>query len=721
MIDRLPSKHVVLLGIGHTNAHVLRMWGMQPIPDASLTCISDHTVATYSGMLPAVLAGQVPKQQMEIDLVRLCSSVGARLITGQVTAIDHDRRELQFDDRPPVYFDALSIGIGSVPTTDGLIEGDKHVVPIKPMQTFLQRLKVAIKSAQPAGSSSPLKLMVVGGGVAGIEITFCLSPFASEVTGADHSIHLITRSDEILPDVLTSTRRKVVDQLRRRDVEITTGKMVSHVRPGQVTLSDGTAMDADVVIWATGAVAPDSLGKWQLPLNDRGFIATESTLRSVSGRPVFAVGDTGTIVGHALPKAGVYAVRQGPILWENLHRLFDGQPLKEYSPQQSFLKLINRGDGSAIGQWKGFSFSGRWVMRLKDRIDSKFMEKFRPVTMADDGDDSMQCRGCGCKLGGDLLESALAGSSGPDIKLEDAAEIGGDSDCPLIASTDFFSSPLDDAYLAGRVAALHAASDIVATGATPISALANVVLPEGDSATQQRMLGDFLAGARLEFDAMGADVVGGHTIVGPRMETGFTVIGRPLGRSLIRKENLKPGDQLYLTKPLGIGLLLAGHMRSLCSASDYQQLIEAMLARQHQLAAIAVDCDIDAGTDVTGFGLAGHLLEMLEASDVATVIQLETIPLLAGVSEIIRQGVESSLAPANRRAEKKISADAATRQRPAYAALFDPQTCGGLLLAISDDRSPRLLDAISQTGIPTPICIGQVERPASGEKRLKVV
>ena len=132
---------------------------------------------------------------------------------------------------------------------------------------------------------------------------------------------------------------------------------------------------------------------------------------------------------------------------------------------------------------------------------------------------------------------------------------------------------------------------------------------------------------------MGASIVGGHTIVGPRMEVGFTVIGKPIGESLVRKENLKPGDQLFLTKPIGIGILLAAHMRSLCRAEHYETLIDAMLIRQHDLAAITIDCGIDAGTDVTGFGLAGHLLEMLETSGVSAEVRLDAIPLLPGAEE----------------------------------------------------------------------------------------
>jgi selenide,water dikinase len=709
MDERSCRQHVVLLGIGHTNAHVVRMWGMNPLPDTDLTCISNYSVATYSGFLPATLAGQKTRQEMEIDLVKLCSSVGARLITGKVVGLDHDRNEIVFADRPAVPFDVLSIGIGSVPYVGKVtVQGDS-LIKIKPMQTFLDRLTHAIEHP----GNQLLRIVVVGGGVAGVELTFCLPAFLRSRGCPSHQLSLITASEQICPEVVTRTREKMLAEFARRGVEITTGRRIVRVAEHEVELDNGTIVPADVVIWATGAIAPPLLSQLDLPQDDRGFLETDAALRSTSGAPIFAVGDTGTIVSQSLPKAGVYAVRQGPILWENIARSLAGRPLQDYDPQQSFLKLINKGDGTAIGQWKGFAFEGNWVMRLKNRIDSSFMEKYRPAPMMSD-DEPMQCRGCGCKLGAVDLETALTASS--DIELEDAAQLG---DCDLVASTDFFTSPFHDAYLVGRIAALHSASDILCTGAAVSHALANVVLPEGDAATQGKTLSDFLAGARLEFDAMGGKVVGGHTIVGPRMEVGFTVIGKQIGSSLIRKRNLQIGDQLYLTKPLGVGILMAAHMRSLLAADAYETLLDCMLRRQHELARLAIQAGITAGTDVTGFGLAGHLIEMLQASGVAATINLPEIPLLPGVETCLEQGVESSLAPANRRFESQIDADSTIRQTPTYQALFDPQTCGGMLFGIPEPKVDQFVDQVVESELGRPTRIGQVSK-AGERKRLHV-
>lgn len=356
-------------------------------------------------------------------------------------------------------------------------------------------------------------------------------------------------------------------------------------------------------------------------------------------------------------------------------------------------------------------------MALKHSIDSKFMKMYEPVQMVND--EPMQCRGCGCKVGAGLLNSALP--SAGDIQFDDAAEVGKTDAYKIVASTDFFTSPFLDPYLAGRIAALHAASDIVASGASPKHALSNVVVPEGPPTPQQSTLCELLAGAKREFDAMGAAIVGGHTIEGPRLEIGFTVIGNAIGDQLLQKQNLRPGDGLYITKPLGIGVLLAAHMRGLCAAEHYSQLVEAMLERQHEYAALAINSGVTAGTDITGFGLAGHLLEMLEASHIAATLRLDSIPKLPGASDALVAGIQSSLAPSNRLAVARVDSSPAVRQDPSFDLLFDPQTCGGLLLGVSDQDVDHIQGAVAAAQLRPLVKIGAVHPLAAESRPLNVV
>lgn len=719
--ETLAGKHIVLLGVGHTNAHIVRKWAMEPIADADLTCISNYGIATYSGMLPAALAGQIRQPEMEIDLVQLCESVGARLIIDQVTQVDLEKSEVKFAKRPAVPFDALSIGIGSVPTFEGVECEHDAVIQIKPMQSFLERLsaKLATLRERPRVHG-----VVVGSGIAGIEILLCLGSFLNKSGIVDFQLELVTRSEDILPSLEPSTRHKVKEEILRRGYRITNSAQVTAVRKTRessmhsIEHSNGKSIEADFVIWATGAASPPKLAEFGLPTNVNGFLPTDHSLKVESTHNVFAVGDTGTIAGANLPKAGVYAVRQGPILWENLQRQLEGKPLISYRPQKKFLKLINYGDGRALAERHGFSFEGKAAYWLKNQIDSKFMEKYRPKKM--ESGEPMQCRGCGCKLGADELEAAIDFGDTQGPELEDAAPVGGDESRGLLASTDFFSLPFRDAYLNGRVAALHSASDLIATGADVLEALANVVLPDGDSAAQRKMLSDFTAGANQEFKQLGAKIVGGHTIVGPRFEAGFTVIGRRIGSEAMKKDQLCDGDRIYLTKPLGIGVLLAAHMRSECRAQDYASLIDTLLKDQAAYSRLAVQVGVKACTDITGFGLVGHLLEMLNASQLSATLDLDRIPVLPGALDAIDNHIESSLFPENIKSSRFVAASPEIKSSSAYRVLFDPQTSGGLLFGVPQNCETPFISGCEKHSLETPTRIGIVRAPYDPHKPLSV-
>lgn len=376
-VEEFPEHQIVLLGIGHTNAYVLAQWRKNPIPNARLICISDHSKATYSGMLPAVLAGQKPINAMEIDLVELCAAADATLLIDDVVGLDREKRELQLTDHPPIVFDVLSIGIGSVPETTELDTQQDHVVTIKPMQTFLQRLHRSLHREE-CETGSPLRIVIIGGGAAGVEICCCLPGFIDgQNINTLYQLTLVNRGEQILAGSSRSVRSRVNRTLRKKGVEIILNRAIKQINSESVIFDGGERLEADLVILATGATAPPLLKELGLPLSEKGFLLTDATLQSVSSAPIFAVGDTGTIQGEETPKAGVYAVRQAPILWENIQRLIKDQPLRTYHPQHSFLRLLNTGDGSAIGEWFGFSMEGKWVLSLKDRIDTAFVKKYQ--------------------------------------------------------------------------------------------------------------------------------------------------------------------------------------------------------------------------------------------------------------------------------------------------------------------------------------------------------
>ena len=735
MQTTLPKHTIVLLGIGHTNAHVLRMWRMKPIENAQLVCVSNMPVVTYSGMLPGVLANQYPVERMEIDLVRLCASAGARLIVGEVVGLDLESRSLQFENRPELPFDVLSIGVGSVPNRTEVEAAEGSLLAIKPMQTFLERLHQRLQTVVERVQGRSPRIGIVGAGAGGSEITLCLPARLKQwFSGTEFEITLFNSQRSVVSGALPRTAQLVEREMQDRGIQMVLGHRVMQVTDHEIKLDNGANVDVDLTIWATGAAPPPVLSKLGLQMDDRGFLLTKADLQVVEGHPIFVVGDSGTIADSPTSKAGVYAVRQGPFLWQNIQRTLENLPLRKYIPQKDFLTLLNLGNGQAIAQYKGRTFKGAWCWKLKDFIDGRFMDKYQdyePMQMeasSNDKHSQMRCMGCGGKVGGSVLsrvlskldvrqnEHVVVGLDQPD----DAAVVQIPSGRPVTVTADFFAAPLDDPFIVGRIAALNSASDVFAIGAKPVAALALATIPVGSPRRQEQVLYETLAGSMHEFRKMDTALVGGHTIEGPTLTVGFTVLADQGDERPRTKGRLRVEDHLILTKPLGSGILLAGHMQAKCRAVWMDDLLKAMLLSNQLAAEITSRFDIPGLTDITGFGLAGHLHEMLKASGLGAQLKLDQIPLLRGAAELIKDGIESTLAPANRDTEAVVHVSECDRHRPEYAAIFDPQTCGGLLLGVAPQHVDSVMRELhAQSDVPAQD-IGEVV-PYTGDTRISIV
>ena len=719
MQNELPKHEIVLLGIGHTNSHVLNMWRMRPIADTRLTCVSNFGVATYSGMLPGTLAGQYQPEEMQIDLVRLCAAAGARLIQAEVTGLDVDRRRLHFADRPSLPFDALSIGIGSQPAA---VPGeDVHVLRIKPMQKFLQRLDSRLQSLSRQVPDRPWRIAIVGGGAGGFEIACCLHRHIQQrFPLSTVQLTLVEHNNQILKNMPGRTRALARQELLRLGIDLALGQAIVEIDgEGRVRFADDSTLETDLVLWATSARAPQLLENFNLPQDEHGFLLIRNTLQSKAADTIFAVGDTGTLQGQHLAKAGVYAVRQGPVLWENLQRLITNQPLTHWQPQRSFLTLLNIGDDRAILTYRGLAIHASWCWKLKDTIDRRFMAKYQDYQtkmqssmVVGSSHDEMFCGGCGCKLPADVLRRVLAQLDNPqtdDVLVgldqpDDVAVIKNTPPGLTALTTDFFTAFLDDPHLLGQVAAQNALSDLYASGSLPRAALAMVSVPHGPVARQEQFLLEVLDGALRVLRPVGVPIVGGHTIEGEQATMGFTLVGDLDEQQLTSKSGLQPGDQLVLTKPIGTGVLLAAHQQARCRSDWRDSLVNSMLASNLEAGQVARELGISALTDVTGFGLAGHLWEMLEASQVSADISLTKVPTLVGAAELVAQGIESTLAPGNRQVERHLHAAQAVSDDSHYGLLFDPQTSGGLLIGVPAGAAASLVERLASAAT----VIGQV-------------
>jgi selenide,water dikinase len=491
-------------------------------------------------------------------------------------------------------------------------------------------------------------------------------------------------------------------------VSLQTGTGVAEVSATGVRLVDGRTTDAAFVVGAAGAVAQAWVRQTDLPTTD-GFIDITPNLTVTDDPTLFAVGDCAHMADAPRPKAGVFAVRAAPVLLDNLRATLTGRPLRPFRPQRDYLKLISLGEKSAMAEKFGRTISGPWLWRLKDRIDRKFMDKFAPLPVmtppavprelaqgaAQMLADKPLCGGCGAKVGGDVLRVALAdlpATDRPDILSgpgDDAAviSVGG---AIQVQTTDHLRAFTEDPALLARIAAVHALGDVWAMGAAPQTALATVILPRMAEPLQARTMAEITAAASDVFTQAGAALVGGHSTMGAELTIGFTVTGLCDGRAITLGGG-RPGDALILTRPLGTGVILAAEMAGAAAGADVAAVLDRMARPQGPAAALLTGAH--AMTDVTGFGLAGHLQEICRASGCGAQIDLAAIPLYPGALALAEAGHRSSLMPSN-----AAAAPVAGAQGVRATLLHDPQTAGGLLAAVAPDGAQDLVRALSDLG-----------------------
>jgi selenide,water dikinase len=376
--------------------------------------------------------------------------------------------------------------------------------------------------------------------------------------------------------------------------------------------------------------------------------------------------------------------------------------------------------------------SGAWVWRWKDSIDRRFMARFSelPVTMSQsDGDaaDVMHCGGCGAKLPAGMLRAVLADMAQAFPTVVDSSRFNDDAAIldqqpgkALIQSVDSLRELIDDPWIMGRVAALHALSDIHAMGARPHSCLAQITIPYASPQLQRRDLALLMHGALTEMERVDCQLIGGHSLEGPELAIGFTVNGELERDRLLHKTAVKAGDRLVLTRPLGTGVLFAALMQGGADGRWIANAVMSMLMGNAAAAEIAGQFSVRACTDITGFGLAGHLLEMLQGQSLQARLELSSIPLLPGTRELFSGGYASTLQPGNRESVVGELETECTGSEDSLKALFDPQTSGGLLLAVEPGKVSSLLKALVGVGCGYAAEIGELLPLPTDEGKLRV-
>lgn len=741
------STDLVLAGGGHTHALVLRMLGMVRLPGVRLTLITNLVDTPYSGMLPSHISGLYDFDQSHIDLRPLTRFAGCRLIVDEVVGLNLEQRRVICAHHPAIGFDWLSIDTGSTPATVGVPGAAEHAIAAKPVPHLLHQWQQILDEVQH-NPDQPLTIGVVGGGVGGVELILALQErlqrrLADLGQPADRGqFHLFHRGADLAADRNRWTRRRLQQILQERGVGLHLQESVTALTrdhptdPVMVRCESGLTVACDRVIWVTNAAAPAWLQGTGLTLTDDGFIQVQDTLQTCSHPQIFASGDVATMINHPRPKAGVFAVRQAQPLYHNLIRGLQGQPMQPFHPQRQFLNIIDVGYGRAIASRGPFAFESRLARCWKDHIDRKFMARFtslptmatmaaKPILLASPSDAppaQMLCHGCGAKVGQDALRQALRRvrqefpdpSPSSDIVLigldspDDAAVVRVPPGQVMVHTVDFFPALVDDPFIFAQIALKHGLSDLYAMGATPHSVLALVQIPNANPAKQAETLYQLLGGIQTGLAVAGAPLVGGHTTVGDSLTLGFACNGVADPARLLRKGGLQPGDSLILTQPLGTGTLFAADMQLRAKGRWIEAAIPWMLQSNRVAAEIFQAHGATACTDVTGFGLLGHLLEMVEAAGVNLVLDLTKLPVLDGARETLSQGIVSSLQPQNLQAAQALSNRQEYASHRDYPLLFDPQTAGGLLGAVPADRVMDCLQALHQAGYQAATRLGEV-------------
>ncbi|MDD2661422.1 MAG: selenide, water dikinase SelD [Methylococcales bacterium] len=736
---------LVLLGGGHANIQVLKMMAMNPLGGLRITLISDQTHSPYSGMLPGYLAGYYSFEECHFDLRRICEELGQRFIKAKIIGVDPLSKKIHLENRAEISYDCASINVGIEPKTIEKLSQEPalKLIPLKPISQFIAHWDRLISALKDYRGNDSLQLAVVGAGASGVEITIILKMLIDQ-NRWNAEVSLIHRHEFLVSAIDIRARKRLSKTLEELNIKVFQNTEVLEAHENGLVLKDDKGFvhskDFYRALIATQAAAPEWFKNSRLPVNQAGFVKVTGKLLVENEEALFAAGDCIHFSPSPLKKAGVYAVRQGMILEHNIRAFFTRRsPLKTFRPKKNVLSLITIGDRKALVHQDSHSFL-RWLSPsflwiVKDYIDRRFMARFQAGTFAvnpghvnkampapkttlvpEDWQDNT-CGGCGSKLAASTLNHSLNKLTIPH---DDAVLLGvkDGEDCALTAfsentlclqTIDQFRSFISDPYLLGQIATQHALSDIYAMGGVAKTVQVGLTLCAASDKIHREDIFQVMSGVLDILNKSAASLVGGHTGEGSELAIAIAVQGEVKPKQVIRKQLTEPGNQLILTKPIGIGVVFAANMHAQANGKLVDAALSSMLQSNKTAMETIRAFDISGCTDITGFGLLGHAFEMLgKNTETALGIKIDykTIPLFDGVCKLFEQGYFASIAANNYASLRDVlSADVNDHNFPA---LFDPQTSGGLLFSAPPHQAESCLKALYQKGVNNACVIGEV-------------
>lgn len=705
-----PTSPIILAGAGHANIQLVKKIAMSKTrPAVPVILISEQLGATYSGMLPGVLMDLYSNDEAQFHLLSLCQKAQIYFLKSRILRVRADQNRLVLE---PNHFELdyslLSLNLGVEYAVDPALQGIERIIPVKPINLFLNRYKRFI--TEVADIADP-KIAIIGGGAAGVELSVAIAEKLQAMKISAGGIDLY-QSNSLLGGVSHQrTSGKIFDSLKNLGVSVCAGNHAEVFSSMKITA--GSKSQTYDFIFLTGSVkAPLCFKNSGLELTETGFVRVSNTLQTLSHPNVFAAGDCAHFEEKALAKAGVFAVRQGPTLAHNLFAQLKGQKLKAHHPQTEFLKLIHVSRLEVLGVKWGLSLRSKYLKWFKTQIDRSFMRRFglfhlpmKPIQLESSEYIENTCGGCGSKIGSDLLSNVLGElqkeyPENLSTELADCGFITNTNNSTVAISIDTIKNFTSDLVLFGKISALHALSDLWVSGIKPSGVALSVGVSALGPSFQQLELRLIMRGILEVLKMHGLTLVNGHSYETKETQITLSVFGASQTQNLQHKGHLQPGDSIYLSKPIGIGTALVALMQGKLGLSETEDLIKTMTT-PNALNDEALK-SMSATTDVTGFGFVGHLLECLRPRGLRAQIYSDSVPLLSGAVRAEKAGLRSHLLTVNKN-------NFASQVRGVVSDLvYDPQTNGSVMAFSSQNLEPYGF-----------ICIGKVFKiDPSGEGRV---
>ena len=701
------KKQLVLLGGGHAHVQVLRKLCMNYYEGLHVILINNSVESAYSGMTPAHIQDYYKVHEIMIDLQRLCFNAGVTFINDEVTQLQTEKKKIILKNRPSVHYDFLSINTGSISKKNNLkIHKNSKCIFIKPINNIIKNLRIIDSLVE---KSNEIKINIIGGGVAAFEISFALRLRYQDKV----SITIISKN--ILLEKNLNTKSIIELKKTSKNMKISLKeKDVLEVKKNELLLSNGEFFPSDLNLISTGAEIPEWLQSSSL-LKIEKFIGIKTTLQSINDENVFAAGDVASIQDFQRPKSGVMAVRQGQILKENIFLKIQGKKLKKFRPQKNWLYIIGTYPNKALLNYFHFSFHSNWCWVLKIWIDKSFMKKFSfsnklnmkkkiVSTNFEIPNQEMYCQGCGSKVSKVTLMDYLSESSN-DNELADSSIVKFNNNQILqtIDHIKLFNSI--DPFDFGMISYLHSQNDIIAAGGSVHSLNISVGVPFGDKKTEVFYLKSFMKGVEYLSKLDNASIISGHSY--QTFEPGITINMNGIFMHESKKNLARENNLIYLSKPLGVGYLLAAYFKNsdLLNSQDFSEVLSSMKLSNKNASEIAKKHQTKSMTDISGFGLASHLGDICKSSGLTANIHLDEKILINSNLEILKKFQSTGYKSNYQSVSHYIKSD---ENNPYLNILYDPQTNGPLLMIIDENKKNSFEETFINFYQKQPILIGNL-------------